>query len=387
MIRVGFVINFSGESWMGGINYYLNLLDAIYSLKDRRIEPVLFIGSKTDAGPFKNLPSLAIIRTGLLNGTGILPFVRSACLRILSYDFILESLLIKHNISLLSHSGFLSKNSKILTLGWIADFQHRHLPEFFSKEEIESRDYHFRKRCQFCSSVLVSSYSAQRDLADFAPDCLSKSQVLQFVAGFNGSVDTVKSEELEKQYGFNGPYFYLPNQFWAHKNHHVVLEAVHFLKTTGRKVLVLATGNPQDHRQPDHVKFLMTYIEKHHLMDSFRMLGLVPRADVIGLMRHSLSVLNPSFFEGWSTTVEEAKSMGKRVILSDIPVHREQDPPGSVFFDPKNPGELAEIMWSLWSKRDLELEKMLLKQAKEALSRRRCEFAKRYEDIVFSLIK
>lgn len=47
------------------------------------------------------------------------------------------------------------------------------------------------------------------------------------------------------------------------------------------------------------------------------MLGLVPRSDVIALMRYSISLINPSFFEGWSTTVEEAKSMGKQIILSE----------------------------------------------------------------------
>lgn len=33
--------------------------------------------------------------------------------------------------------------------------------------------------------------------------------------------------------------------------------------------------------------------------------------------------VNPSFYEGWSTTVEEAKSIGVPLLLSDIPVHRE----------------------------------------------------------------
>lgn len=38
------------------------------------------------------------------------------------------------------------------------------------------------------------------------------------------------------------------------------------------------------------------------------------------------ALLNPSRFEGWSTTVEEAKAAGTPMILSDIPVHREQAP-------------------------------------------------------------
>jgi glycosyltransferase involved in cell wall biosynthesis len=41
-------------------------------------------------------------------------------------------------------------------------------------------------------------------------------------------------------------------------------------------------------------------------------------------MRASTALINPSLFEGWSTTVEEAKSTGTPMILSDLGVHREQ---------------------------------------------------------------
>ena len=69
----------------------------------------------------------------------------------------------------------------------------------------------------------------------------------------------------------------------------------------------------------------------------FRPLGVVPYRDMLGLMRHAVAVINPSLFEGWSTSVEEAKSMGKAVVLSDIPVHREQAPGRGLFFDPRDP--------------------------------------------------
>ena len=55
-------------------------------------------------------------------------------------------------------------------------------------------------------------------------------------------------------------------------------------------------------------------------------------------------MLQPSLFEGWSTTVEEAKSVGKPILLSCLPVHYEQNPPRGVFFDPMNADDLAEAM-------------------------------------------
>jgi len=65
-------------------------------------------------------------------------------------------------------------------------------------------------------------------------------------------------------------------------------------------------------------------------------------------MRHCVCLINPSLFEGWSTTVEEAKALGKHIILSDIPVHREQNPPRSDYFHAHDANALAQIMWRRW---------------------------------------
>src|SRR6202042_2081069 len=56
----------------------------------------------------------------------------------------------------------------------------------------------------------------------------------------------------------------------------------------------------------------------------FRYLGMIPLAHVYALLRSSTALINPSRLEGWSTTVEEAKSFGVPMILSDIDVDREQ---------------------------------------------------------------
>ena len=67
-------------------------------------------------------------------------------------------------------------------------------------------------------------------------------------------------------------------------------------------------------------------------------------------MRHSLAVIQPSLFEGWSTVVEDARCLGKKMSLSDFPVHLEQNPPGSVFFERNSPQELANLIGEWWEK-------------------------------------
>jgi hypothetical protein len=109
---------------------------------------------------------------------------------------------------------------------------------------------------------------------------------------------------------------------------------------------------------------------------------MIDHADLFCLMRNCVSCLNPSLFEGWSTTVEEAKSMGKNMILSDIPVHREQNPPESIYFDHRNAEELAEILWWKYNHHDGGPDYHLEAIARELLTERTIRFAETYQKIV-----
>jgi glycosyltransferase involved in cell wall biosynthesis len=101
-------------------------------------------------------------------------------------------------------------------------------------------------------------------------------------------------------------------------------------------------------RHPEYKEEVFKYIQDNNLSDRIFVLGLVDFADVYALIRQSCCVLNPSLYEGWSTTVEETKTLGKPMILSDLEVHREQNPPQTAYFEPKNADTLAEAMAKAW---------------------------------------
>ncbi len=70
-------------------------------------------------------------------------------------------------------------------------------------------------------------------------------------------------------------------------------------------------------------------------------MDLVPRRHVISLMRTCMALINPSFFEGWSSTVEEARALGVPMLLSDIAVHREQMESTAIYFNAADAAGLA----------------------------------------------
>jgi len=46
--------------------------------------------------------------------------------------------------------------------------------------------------------------------------------------------------------------------------------------------------------------------------------------------------------------IEEARSLGKRIFLSDLDVHREQNPPHADYFDPHDAQALADLLEKNW---------------------------------------
>ena len=107
-----------------------------------------------------------------------------------------------------------------------------------------------------------------------------------------------KYSNIKKKYKFNTPYFYLPNQYWVHKNHEVVLKALKYIKHkfSLKKILIISSGNNEDHRNPDYIQKIKHYISKNNLKDCYHYIGVIPYKDVLSLMYHSIALINPSKF-------------------------------------------------------------------------------------------
>jgi glycosyltransferase involved in cell wall biosynthesis len=104
----------------------------------------------------------------------------------------------------------------------------------------------------------------------------------------------------------------------------------------------------------------------------------VPHDDVLRLIRQAICVVNPSRFEGWGISVDEARSIGKRVIASNVASHLEQNPDKALFFDPLDQTQLTHLLEHGWKTLvpgpDLELEQ----QARLDLPRRLRAYAQEF---------
>ena len=105
---------------------------------------------------------------------------------------------------------------------------------------------------------------------------------------------------------------------------------------------------------------------------------------MMSLIYNSVALINPSKFEGWSSSVEQAKSMGKKILLSDISVHKEQNPKRAEFFSQNNYDELAYKIKKIWFGYNYKYEKILINRSYRALEKKLSKYASDYQEIILN---
>jgi glycosyltransferase involved in cell wall biosynthesis len=238
------------------------------------------------------------------------------------------------------------------SVGWIADFQHRAMPEFFSAAERSVRDRTYANVASRCRVVVVSSNAMAEQFRAIYPMFSPKLRVLPFPSALAFATLDDDPEAVARLYHVPSRYVLVANQFWQHKNHRLVVDAIAQAANAGVVIPVVMTGLPADNRDPTnrYVSELLQRIAKAGLSGQVIVLGQVPYDHLVALMRHATLVLQPSRYEGWNTSVEDAKALGVPLLCSDIPVHREQASEfGAHFFDVDSISSLASTLDSMWA--------------------------------------
>lgn len=240
---------------------------------------------------------------------------------------------------------------KVATIGWIPDFQHLYLPQYFSEAEKQKRLDSMRRLAKRARIMMLSSMTSAQHFSDVMPEFTGKVRVLPFPSLL--AFEQIPETGAGSRERFNVPakFALVANQFWAHKNHLVVVEAVKQLMQRGMDIHVVMTGLPLDNRDPANqtMSDIFQAIARAGAGSRITILGQVSYPELMDLMRTAAVVLQPSRFEGWSTVVQDAKALGRPLICSDIAVHREQAPGALAFFPVDDAGALADALADVWA--------------------------------------
>mgnify|MGYP001195329871 FL=1 len=376
MIKVGFIVNFERDHWVGGYNHFVNLFNFIKKSKTKNIEPILITDNLKRIKKEKSFEGFKIISTNLVSNTNRYTRLLNKILIIaFGKNFLFDNFLKKNEISILSHSGFTGIQSTIKSYPWLPDFQELHFPENFSLKKKILRKINIFLSTKHSTKLIVSSKSVQKDLKKISNKSYKKSVLLNHTNNVV-PLNKIKSlEYLKKKYNIGRNFYLLPNHYWVHKNHIVVLKALKNIKKP--KFQIISTGMCFDHRKPIHFLKLKKYIKNNKLNNSYKILGIVSFVDLCSLMYHSLGVINPSKSEGWGNSADQAALLGNQAILSDIAVHKEQKKKNFIYFKPNDYEELSKILVKRTSYKKKKIETKLQQNLQD-------QYIKDFENIILN---
>lgn len=343
-IRLAFTL-ISRKAWAGGYNYQLNLFNALAKYCPGGITPVVFAGETHDSDDLhlmRQVDAVEVVPSPQFDR----PAVTALLPTLFAQDRGAISSFRSHKIDAVwENARFFGWRSPYPTVAWIPDLQHRQLPHLFSSKAWRRREIGFQLQVLSGRTIVLSSLSAERHCRAYYPRTKGRTAVVKFASEPSPELLRLDPVQVLQKHDLPSTYFYLPNQFWRHKNHKIVLDALAMLSQRGIHPVVIASGG-RDPNEPECLDEIVREAADRGLAQQFRYLGMIPLPEVYALLRASTALINPSRFEGWSTTVEEAKSFGVPMILSNIDVHREQADNKALYFQPDDPQGLADHLQS-----------------------------------------
>jgi glycosyltransferase involved in cell wall biosynthesis len=135
--------------------------------------------------------------------------------------------------------------------------------------------------------------------------------------------------------GIGPRYLLYPAQFWAHKNHAVLFEALGYLD--GFELVLVGSDKGQLERQQELAREL-------GVADRVRFLGFVATEELVTLYRHAHALTYVSLFGPENLPPLEAMALGCPVVAADVPGAREQLGEAALRVPPLDPVAIAEAV-------------------------------------------
>jgi glycosyltransferase involved in cell wall biosynthesis len=276
----------------------------------------------------------------------------------------------------------------------IHDLQHRLQPEFpevSADGEWGRREYVLRNCARSATKVLVDSeVGKEHVLLFYGPYGVAEDRVrcLPFLPASTlprDLSDTVRAAVRER-HDVPDTYVFYPAQFWPHKNHARIIEALEQLKRRdGLTVPAVFCGSHADTVRERHFEMLMNMAERCGVAGQIQILGFVSDDELAALYAGARALVMPTFFGPTNIPVLEAWALACPVLTSDIPGVREQVGDAALLVDPRSVDQLTDGIRRLWTDGDLR-GSLTLRGTRRLASYGPVEFRARLRDALFSAL-
>lgn len=147
-------------------------------------------------------------------------------------------------------------------------------------------------------------------------------------------------------------YILMPAQFWPHKNHRRVIEAIALLHERGLDVAVVFTGQMEGECAA-HADEVRRYARQLNVTDRILFKGFVERDEMRSLYARARAILVATLYDPGSLPVMEALAMGKPLVASRVTSIPETVGDAAILFNPQCTFDLATALRQAWTDDDV----------------------------------
>lgn len=200
----------------------------------------------------------------------------------------------------------------------IHDLQYLYYPEYFTRAKLIYLKTMMPRSAETARMVLTPSEFTRRSVIERLN--IDASVVRVVPHGISPRRRVESTRDVTKHYGIDGPFFLYPAATYPHKNHLVLIEAMHRLRRLHpgvQLVLTGARGNTMWSTGVEMQKRVDQEVDSLALGDAVKRLGFVPGQDLDALYREAAALVFPSRFEGFGAPALEAMARGCPVIAAN----------------------------------------------------------------------
>jgi glycosyltransferase involved in cell wall biosynthesis len=211
-------------------------------------------------------------------------------------------------------------------------------PEVSANGQWELRHYYFSRYIPKATRVIVPNEAGREQVERYwriEPDrfLLLGHPTPEFA--LEAGAQPAPPRDVLDRHGIGERYLLYPAQFWAHKNHATLFEALGRLEEF--ELVLVGSDKGQLERQRALARELGVAERVHFL-------GFVPTEELLALYRHAHALTYVSLFGPENLPPLEAMALGCPVVAADVPGAREQMGDAALRVPPLDPAAIAEAV-------------------------------------------
>ena len=338
MRKINIAILFNSQTPTHGGSYSLvsSIVEGFIEVRNEALCNITLVSvgkSKNELADFNFKPENKILRLV----RNILTFRSTRLMAILQSKSKLAKFLLQKKIDVVYYLGIPAEITSIPFIMNVWDLQHRThpwFPELNNEKSWQDRESYYKRHLPRALAVITGTPQGKNEVHKIYGVDESNIYIIPHVISKNSD------SEIDKVSGSRvGPYIY-PAQFWAHKNHNIIVQAVKIIRDTmGKEVKVNFIGDDKG-----NLGYIKKIIEDAGLNNQIKILGFVSNDVKTKLYNESKGLIYSSFSGPENLPPLEAFDAGIPVIYSDFPGAREQLGDFPYYFDPLSPISLVQAI-------------------------------------------